>query len=85
MVRIISQDGTLDFPYERVILSCDEHNIYVKFPGESIKYVVATYQKEGLAHKQMTRIRNFCDANWIRCESEQEMVRKSSPPESRGI
>lgn len=62
-MRVISQDGTIDLPYEQVIIQCFKKNIY--FLNKNLigveqlicDRVVATYSTEEKAKKAMEELR----------------------------
>lgn len=63
-MRVISQDGTIDLPYEQVIIQCFKKNIY--FLNKNLigveqlicDRVVAKYSTEEKAKKAMELLRN---------------------------
>lgn len=56
-MRVISQDGTMDVPYENVVLYQDEKNIMCIFSGIYIGRKLAQYSTEEKAIKAMEMLR----------------------------
>lgn len=65
-MRIISQDGTIDVPYENVVVYQDIKDIMCIFGGIYIGRKFAQYSTETKAQKAMEMLREFytcCDYN----------------------
>ena len=56
-MRVISQDGTMDVPYENVVLYQDEKEIMCIFSGIYIGEKIAQYSTEEKAEKAMEMLR----------------------------
>lgn len=56
-MRVISQDGTMDVPYENVVLYQDEKEIMCIFSGIYIGRKLAQYSNEEKAIKAMEMLR----------------------------
>lgn len=56
-MRVISQDGTMDVPYENVVLYQDEKEIMCIFSGIYIERKLAQYSTEEKAIKAMEMLR----------------------------
>lgn len=56
-MRVISQDGTMDVPYENVVLYQDEKEIMCVFSGIYIGRKLAQYSTEEKAIKAMEMLR----------------------------
>lgn len=56
-MRVISQDGTMDVPYENVVLYQDEKEIMCIFSGKYIGRKLAEYSTEEKAKKAMEMLR----------------------------
>lgn len=56
-MRVISQDGTMDVPYENVVLYQDEKEIMCIFSGKYIGRKLAQYSTEKKAKKAMEILR----------------------------
>lgn len=56
-MRVISQDGTMDVPYENVVLYQDEKEIMCIFSGIYIGRKLAQYSTEEKAIKAMEMLR----------------------------
>ena len=57
-MRIISQDGALDIPYENVVVYQDIKEIMCIFGGIYIGRTLAKYSTEAKAQKAMEMLRN---------------------------
>lgn len=62
-MRVISQDGTMDVPYENVVLYQDEKNIMCIFSGIYIGRKLAQYSTEEKAIKAMEMLREAYNNN----------------------
>lgn len=62
-MRVISQDGTMDVPYENVVLYQDEKEIMCIFSGIYIGRKLAQYSAEKKAIKAMEMIREAYNNN----------------------
>lgn len=61
-MRVISQDGTMDVPYENVVLYQDEKEIMCIFSGIYIGRKLAQYSTEEKAIKAMAMLREaYCN------------------------
>ncbi len=57
-MRLISQDGTLNFPYEQIVVQRDDSAIYARIIGESkARNVLANYSNEEKADRAMKMLR----------------------------
>lgn len=55
-MRIISQDGEYDIPYESSVLRIEENVIWA-FPTHADEYIVAQYSTQEKAEKAMQKLR----------------------------
>lgn len=62
-MRVISQDGTMDVPYENVVLYQDEKEIMCIFSGIYIGRKLAQYSAEKKAIKAMEMLREAYNNN----------------------
>lgn len=62
-MRVISQDGTMDVPYENVVLYQDEKEIICIFSGIYIGRKLAQYSTEKKALKAMEMLREAYNNN----------------------
>lgn len=62
-MRVISQDGTMDVPYENVVLYQDEKEIMCIFSGIYIGRKFAQYSTEAKAIKAMEMLREAYNNN----------------------
>lgn len=62
-MRVISQDGTMDVPYENVVLYQDEKEIMCIFSGIYIGRKLAQYSTEEKAIKAMEMLREAYNNN----------------------
>lgn len=62
-MRVISQDGTMDVPYENVVLYQDEKEIMCIFSGIYIGRKLAQYSAEKKALKAMEMLREAYNNN----------------------
>lgn len=62
-MRVISQDGTMDVPYENVVLYQDEKEIMCIFSGIYIGRKLAQYSTEKKALKAMEMLREAYNNN----------------------
>lgn len=62
-MRVISQDGTMDVPYENVVLYQDEKKIMCIFSGIYIGRKLAQYSTEEKAIKAMEMLREAYNNN----------------------
>lgn len=72
-MRIISQDGMIDFPYEQTIINIDYRDRTIikaegcHCDGENSMFTIARYSTEAKACKAMEMLRNaFGDYDWIK-------------------
>lgn len=63
-MRIISQDGTIDMPYEICSVWCRSSVIMCDMCGDNTNTILATYSVEEKAKKAMEMLRG----NYKRCE-----------------
>lgn len=56
-MRVISQDGTIDMPYEICSVWCRSSAIMCYMSGDNINTVLATYSAEEKAKKAMEELR----------------------------
>lgn len=60
-MRIISQDGNIDFPYEKTILkvsSSGDVNLITAYYTDSVNYVMANYTTKYKAKKALENLRS---------------------------
>ena len=56
MMRVISQNGEIDLPYDAVVLSLDEGYIYADVIGGESKYIMAGYATSLEAEMEFKRL-----------------------------
>lgn len=72
-MRVISQDGTMDFPYENLAIFVEYENVIARFENE--RYLLGQYSSKAKAIKAMEMLRErhtdnvFCRED-IQCKAE---------------
>lgn len=62
-MRLISQNGEFDFPYDAVVLRANEHAIYARYGTDARDILVAVYNDEDMVKKAMNRLLTYTGTN----------------------
>ena len=63
-MRIISQNGEFDFPYDAIALRANDHAIYARFGNADARDIlVAVYNDEDMVKKAMNRLITYAGTN----------------------
>ena len=62
-MRIISQNGEFDFPYDAIALRASDHAIHALFGPDARAILVALYNDEDLVRKAMNRLLTYTGTN----------------------
>ena len=62
-MRIISQNGEFDFPYDAIALRASDHAIHALFGPDARAILVAIYKDEDMVKKAMNRLLTYMGTN----------------------
>lgn len=62
-MRIISQNGEFDFPYDAIALRASDHAIHALFGPDARAVLVAVYNDEDMVRKAMNRLITYAGTN----------------------
>lgn len=62
-MRIISQNGEFDFPYDAVALRANDRAIYARFGTDARDVLMAVYNDEDMVKKAMNRLLTYTGTN----------------------
>ena len=58
-MRIVSQNGEFDFPYEMTALRVYERHVYARFGADARDVLMAVYNDSEMAKKAMNRLFSY--------------------------
>lgn len=62
-MRVISQDGTIDYPYDNSLIFANERRIKIQLCGDRDVVIIAEYSSEEKAIKAMAMLREAYNNN----------------------